>query len=302
MVQTFRSLVQGRKTKLLGMTCQQVCSLVEPNILSRSGQLTLILIDLSGARSELDQPSTTSTSNPADQGPEEQQVYGPLPGPAGSAGLALSVEDSNGHTTRPESPYSIQRAMIRDLTLPSIPDFDIPLTPPGSPRASTTAKFSRFLELKQQGVHFNEKLAKSSALKNPSLLQKLMNFAGISEHDQYASSLPKEAWDPASFPPGAYKEELTKSQQELLKKKEDEKRQAQRQAVEFVPASGESYTVAATSTATVAAAGTRAADGGSGLGRSAAERVMAGLDRERSSTPNLPNGEKRSTLARRTGR
>ena len=163
--------------------------------------------------------------------------------------------------------------MIRDLTLPSRPNLYIPPSPPGSPPPGMNEKFGHFLDLKKQGVHFNEKLARSSALKNPSLLQKLMNFAGIEESEQYESSISKNIWDVGSFPPWAYKEELAKSQQEIMKKKEEERARIQRESIEFVSASGSGDSSRA---GTPATGGTKL-----GLRGSAAERVMAGLDRER---------------------
>ncbi len=211
-------------------------------------------------------------------------------GPSGPS--ASPQEATNGSTSRPQSPYSSHRSVIRDLTLPPVPNFYNPPSPPGSPPASTTTKFTHFLELKSQGVHFNEKLARSSALKNPSLLQKLMSFAGISEQDQYASSLPKDVYDHTDLPPWAYEEELARSQQEILKRKEEEKRTAQRLALDFVPASGDgggAGNIVGGSTVRGVESGPSA-----GLGKSAAERVMAGLDRERSRTPNnAADGDRR---------
>jgi hypothetical protein len=179
----------------------------------------------------------------------------------------------------PQSPYSANRALMRDLTLPTVPNYDIPPSPPGSPDARANTKFKHFLNLKQQGIHFNGKLAKSSALKNPSLMQKLMDFSGIDEEDQYATTLSKDLWDPNGFPEYAYKEELAKSQQEIRKKLEEKKTRGQRDAVEFVPAtaSGES-----------SRSGTPGSSGRTGP-KSAAERVLSGLDRVRSSSPQVQN-------------
>lgn len=185
----------------------------------------------------------------------------------------------------PQSPYSRSRAKIRDLTLPSQPNLDIPPSPPGSPAQSTNAKFAHFLELKKKGVHFNEKLANSSALKNPSLMQKLMDFADISEEDQYSNTLPDNMWDSTKFPRWAYKEELVKSQQQVLKKREEAKARGQREAVEFVSASNDS-----------SRSGTPGANSGVRVGnQSAAERIMAGLDRGRSGSPQVTAGVKRKT-------
>jgi len=180
----------------------------------------------------------------------------------------------------PQSPYSTNQALIRDLTLPTIPNYDIPPSPPGSPIASTNAKFKHFLELKKQGVHFNEKLSKSAALKNPSLMQKLMDFADIDEVAEYATTLPKELWDPSGFSEAGYKEKLAKSQKDILKMREDEKAKGQRTSVDFVPAttSGES-----------------SRNGTPRIGqKSASERVMAGLEKGRSNSPHV-QGLKRKT-------
>lgn len=185
------------------------------------------------------------------------------------------------------SPYSAERSLIRDLTLPPLPNLDIPPSPPGSPSSSTNAKFTHFLALKRTGVHFNEKLAKSAALKNPSLMQKLMKFADVDEPAQYATTLPKELWDPSAFPEWAYKEELGKSQQLLLKKREEEKARGQREAVEFV---------AATAPGDSSRTGTASGLGGRmGSGKSAAERIMAGLERSRPGSPQLQAGIKRKS-------
>lgn len=135
------------------------------------------------------------------------------------------------------------------------------------------------MELKKQGVHFNDKLAKSSALKNPSVMQQLMDFSDIDMEGQYATSLKKELWDPSSFPAHVYKEGLSKSQQKILKKREEEKAKGTRASVEFVPA---------------AMTGETSRSGTPKVGqKSAAERVMAGL--ERSNSPQVQGGVKRKS-------
>jgi hypothetical protein len=90
-------------------------------------------------------------------------------------------QSQEGHVMAPLSPYSSNRALLRDLTLPTVPNYNIPPSPPGSPMESTNAKFKHFLELKKQGIHFNDKLSKSSAMKNPALMQKLLDFSDINE-------------------------------------------------------------------------------------------------------------------------
>lgn len=93
--------------------------------------------------------------------------------------------------------------------------------------------------LKKQGMHFNDKLAGSSALKNPMLLQKLMSSAGLITNDQYATTLPKDLWDPTALPAWAYKEELAKGQQDITSKKEDENTRRHRDCIEFIPATNQ---------------------------------------------------------------
>ncbi|KAF5253215.1 hypothetical protein FOXYS1_14553, partial [Fusarium oxysporum] len=97
-----------------------------------------------------------------------------------------AVLDDQDPASRSASPYSSNRALLRDLTLPSAPNLNIPPSPPGSPPPGTNKKFEKFLELKKKGTHFNAKLEQSTALKNPSLMDKLMRFVEVDEHSQYS--------------------------------------------------------------------------------------------------------------------
>ncbi|GFF26226.1 conserved hypothetical protein [Aspergillus udagawae] len=133
------------------------------------------------------------------------------------------------------SPTSAARSLIHDLTLPPVANLDIPPSPPGSPEPVANAKFTHFLSLKGQGTHFNEKLANSSSLRNPSLLRKLMDHAGIDEQAQYNTSLPAELSNPSGLPSWGYKEELLKSQKESNYEVEERRRTGQRETIDFVP-------------------------------------------------------------------
>lgn len=212
----------------------------------------------------------------------------PLVGPSLNPAMEMEVDSlEQDSSVLPLSPYSTNRALLRDLTLPTLPSYDIPPSPPGSPKESTNAKFKHFLELKKQGVHFNQKLANSSALKNPSLMEKLMDFSNIDEASQYETTLPQDLWNPGVFPGYAYKEELAKSQQKILKKKEDEKARGQRDSVDFVPAAAGGELLNRTGTSSIS--GKHPQKGGS-----AAERVMAGLDRGRSGSPQVQGVKRKS--------
>jgi hypothetical protein len=158
---------------------------------------------------------------------------------------------------------SAQREAIRNLTMPSVPNFSIPPSPPGSPPPTSTKKFANFLKLKKQGIHFNERLASTPALKNPTLFQKLREHAGISEEEQYATTLSDDLAVPTSFPPWAYTDELNKSQIKIREKKE-KMRKKEGGRVEFVSAAGSG---ASSRTSTPRAGG-----------MSTAEKVLSGLD------------------------
>lgn len=190
------------------------------------------------------QPLKASTINPAPAQDQPQHLPagpsipdGPAPGPA--AGPDLAEPDISAPDEPPLSPYTFTRQRLRELTMPPIPNFDIPDSPPPPERnseeaaalAATTKQFERFLELKRQGVHFNARLQDSTSLRNPSLLPKLMAFAGISEEDAYRSSLPEGLAVPVRWPEDCYGEELVRQNERYEKK-----RLAERERVDFVPA------------------------------------------------------------------
>ena len=187
-------------------------------------------------------------------------------GPAKSPVLEKSDDDKASGT---ESPYTATRALMRELTLPTVPNFDIPPSPPGSPPPQMEAIVARFIEMKKKGMHFNEKLATTSSMKNPSLFSKIMRNIGMDESEQYGTTLPTELWNPNGFPPWAYKEELAKTQQAAQKKREEDLARRPREAIDFVPA-------------TASAPSSRATTPGSkASNQSAAKRVIASLSRDR---------------------
>ena len=159
------------------------------------------------------------------------EPIGPVLGPLHPQGIHVAEERSPGGQS---SPFSTPLALIHDLTLPPVPNLDIPPSPPGSPDPTANAKFAHFLSLKKQGTHFNEKLAGSKSLKNPSLLEKMMNHAGIDDQAQYSTSLSHDLWDASNLPDWGFKEELLKTQQEIRHKAEEKRLTGQRDSIEFV--------------------------------------------------------------------
>ncbi|KAJ5834286.1 hypothetical protein N7447_000312 [Penicillium robsamsonii] len=196
-----------------------------------------------------DIPSTTSQAGqdedhkPSYQQPKETPVHtstdsvpeGPVLGPT-SMDMAPLAEDKHSTSGR-SSPFSATRGLVQDLTLPPVPNLDIPPSPPGSPNPTANAKFEHFLSLKKQGIHFNSKLATSSSLKNPSLLRKMMEHAGIDGQSQYDTSLPADLWNTSILPKWGFKEELLRTQQDFRKQSEENKASGQRTSVDFVSGS-----------------------------------------------------------------
>lgn len=174
-------------------------------------------------------------------------MIGPMPQPAEASTLSfppLEEDEDPGPVLPPGSPYTATRTLLRDLTLPSVPNMDIPGSPAGSPSASPSAaaldgvnrRFEQFLEMKRKGVHFNARIAASAALQNPSLMDKLLRFVELdaAPQDQYRSTLAPDLWDPAAFPDAAYREQLRQSQTDMAQA------QARKKGgpVEFVAAAG----------------------------------------------------------------
>lgn len=176
-------------------------------------------------------PQSQVQPNPAIIEPPNGPVLGPASGPAP---MSQTQSPDGPSASGRSSPFSTTRALIHDLTLPPVPNLDIPPSPPGSPNAAANAKFEHFLSLKKQGVHFNAKLASSSSLRNPSLLKKMMEHAGIDEQSQYNTSLPSDLWDVSNLPAWAFKEELLKVQQDARQKLEEKNAAGQRSSIEFV--------------------------------------------------------------------
>ncbi|KAI5238401.1 hypothetical protein E4T43_07430 [Aureobasidium subglaciale] len=188
-------------------------------------------------------PTTIQAPAPAPESTPIGPTLGPVAGPAAGPSpmpepSPLANESGEEGASAPPSPYTASRLMIRNLTMPPVPNFQIPPSPPGSPPPDTTTKFARFLDLKKKGTHFNERLYHSSALRNPGLLSKLMDFAGISQEDQYATPWSQGAVA-TKFPEWAYGDKLVAAHEKIAKKKELEKAKTPREAVDFVPAKQE---------------------------------------------------------------
>ncbi|KAI1265954.1 hypothetical protein F5Y18DRAFT_384013 [Xylariaceae sp. FL1019] len=175
-------------------------------------------------------PNPSIHEAPRPNSDEASSVYGPQMRPSSGPSFPPLEEDTL-PPLPPGSPYTATRAMLRDLTLPAVPNMDIPPSPPGSP-SSLNKKFENFLELKKKGIHFNSRIASNPSMKNPTLTDKLLAYAELDSRDQYETTLGKDIFN-FEFPRDAFKERLRASQSEI---KSDRSRK-QGQPVEFEKAS-----------------------------------------------------------------
>lgn len=175
-------------------------------------------------------PPSTSPSQPQQQ--QQPTIQGPTLGPILGPSLGPSLPEPGDPASvsqvdpnePPKSPYTANRDLIYSLTLPSIPNTSIPPSPPGSPPQALTAKFDNFLSLKSNPsnpIHFNARLASSSAVKNPGLMDKLLGFVGVEGKEQYRTTLgPECGWDPEGFPAWAFKGGLRRAADRAAKERE----------------------------------------------------------------------------------
>ncbi len=125
-------------------------------------------------------------------------------------------------------------------------------------------------------------------LRDPGHLDRLLDFAEVSEEESHASVLPRGLGVPPVWPEWAYGDELNASQKKIAKGKQDDRSKIPKEAVDFVPARS------AASGSTAVAANLS--------GQSASERVMAGLDKQPTSRASSHNHSKRKDLERDGGR
>lgn len=90
-----------------------------------------------------------------------------------------------------------ERLEIMSLTMPTEMAFELPPSPSSSPPPNNNKKLQQFLRLKEDGVHFNDRLASSAALKNPSLLTAFIESSSChiespSQNLQYSTTLQAE--------------------------------------------------------------------------------------------------------------
>lgn len=207
--------------------------------------------------------------------PDDNDV---LIGPARPSQLHQSLKSELDRPTSHEDtmlqatswPFSDERTAVRQLTMPRVPDFDIPRSPHAGESVTTAEtlvelnrKFATFLGLKEKkNTHFHARLVQSDAIKSPALMDKLMAFAGLlpngpleanSDEEsgsskvkranlnsadtamasaQYMTTLPSKLWDASAYPSEAYRRSLRILQEKAAK----QRARTPGNYVEFVPA------------------------------------------------------------------
>lgn len=160
--------------------------------------------------------------------PVQGPVIGPIVGDANDTNGILDDEQDHdlgqGTGSALLSPYATERNALRALTQNPFMVASIPSSPPGSPDPAANAKVARFLELKGKGVHFNADLAGKSSFQNPGLFSSMLSRAGVSDEEQYASTLPEDIWHASMFPEWAYKEGLLQQQRDMNQKREADRK------------------------------------------------------------------------------
>ncbi|KAJ7296290.1 hypothetical protein O6H91_Y132700 [Diphasiastrum complanatum] len=90
-------------------------------------------------------------------------------------------------------------------------------------------RFTKYLQMKNQGRSFNKDLRCSKGYRNPDFLQRAVRYQGI---DQIGSCFKKEIFDPHGYDATDFYDALAVQQRRELEKKEQERKQSQR--VDFV--------------------------------------------------------------------
>ncbi|PFH59791.1 hypothetical protein XA68_11870 [Ophiocordyceps unilateralis] len=170
---------------------------------------------------------------------EPPPIIGPIPQSALPLGPSLPPPEASASASdvgaSPSPNPATKRALIHHLTLPAVPDLDIPPSPPGSPPTRASKSFQQFLELKKKkGTHFNAKLEQSISLRNPSVMDKLMDFVELDGSKQYETTLSADLWNPTAFPETAFFDELRKSRERMAKEREADRASGNRSSIDFV--------------------------------------------------------------------
>lgn len=179
---------------------------------------------------------------PPIQGPALGPALEPHPSSAGTSSLPETKNTPRNESRRLSaddgslSPYSWAMNKRRELTMPPVPNFDIPPPPQETAPAAIEAKFKHFLQLKSKGLHFNNDLDTKHEFKDPAYMEKRLKFAGVEPQNEYECTLSKDCYD-TDWPEDAYYDKMKEKQvAEAARRREARKGQSR----EFVRSSEDS--------------------------------------------------------------
>lgn len=119
---------------------------------------------------------------------------------------------------RPESPVSFHRC-LQSLGPNGV---FLPPEPPGRCAPALQEKIARLYERKlRDGRDMNASIQMRKDFRNPSIYEKLIAYCGI---DELGTNYPPETYDPHSWGPDSYYEELSRRQKEEMDKRDREKK------------------------------------------------------------------------------
>lgn len=176
-----------------------------------------------------------------------------------------------------------KNALIRQSTMPTLPpdldDFGIPPSPPGTPDPTLSGKLEHFRQLRERGVYFNDRLGGNKGFRNPKLLEKLCGYVGIEE--EYGSHLPTSIWNPHGFTEDQYFDKIgTFPNLSHFTKYAAEKQRLEFEALQARQLSEQRSSIEFTASHAP----------GSAAQKSAAERIMEGLNSRPNSRPQSRSG------------
>ncbi|KAI9105437.1 HCNGP-like protein-domain-containing protein, partial [Phlyctochytrium arcticum] len=92
-----------------------------------------------------------------------------------------------------------------------VENYGIPPESAGAADEATQEKIARWLQLKESGMHFNARLEKTHAFRNPAIMNKLISYLGL---DEIGSNYPSHIYDPHGFPAEAFSDAIVRKQQQ----------------------------------------------------------------------------------------
>ncbi|CAA92256.1 SAP30 binding protein ortholog [Schizosaccharomyces pombe] len=99
------------------------------------------------------------------------------------------------------------------------PHWKIPNSPKAEVDTELEKKIKQFIKLKAKGIHFHTRLSENENFRNPKLLDNLQDFLDIKE--PRGTMISKDMWDPTDFHKNVYASALSKSQDEMIARREN---------------------------------------------------------------------------------